>query len=47
MPAGRPSKLTPEVRSQIADYLTECIANDKVPTAARLAVNLNISKSTL
>ena len=45
--AGRPSKLTPEVREQINKYLVESIENDKVPTAARLAVILNISKSTL
>lgn len=47
MKVGRPSKLTDEVREQIAAYLSDCIENDKVPTAARLAVNLDISKSTL
>jgi len=44
---GRPSKLTDQVREQINQYLTESIENNKVPTAARLAVNLGVSKSTL
>lgn len=47
MPAGRPSKLTPEVRVAINEYLQTCIDNNKVPTAARLAVLLDVSKSTL
>lgn len=44
---GRPSKLTPEARIFIANYLKESITNDEVPTAAELAVKLDISKSTL
>lgn len=47
MPAGRPSKLTPEVRKQIAKYYKACIENANVPTAAQLAVILDVSKSTL
>jgi hypothetical protein len=44
---GRPSKLTPAVRELIVKYLDDSIQNNKVPTAARLAVNLRVSKSTL
>ena len=44
---GRPTKLTPEVKELTATYLQECIEKNKVPTAARLAVNLGISKSSL
>lgn len=47
MPAGRPSKLTAEARQLIAGYYQECADTDTVPTAAQLAVNLDISKSTL
>ena len=44
---GRPSKLTEEARTFIAKYLKDSITNDGVPTAAELAVKLDISKSTL
>ena len=44
---ARPTKLTPEARKATVDYLNECIEKDKVPTAARLAVKLDVSKSTL
>ena len=44
---GPPTKLTPEVRETIAQYLIDCTANNKVPTVARLEVILNISKKTL
>ncbi len=43
----RPTKLTPEVRELTAKYLSECIENNKVPTAARLAVNIGVGKRTL
>lgn len=43
----RPTKLTPEAREKIAEYLRECVENNRVPTAARLAVNLDVSKKTL
>jgi hypothetical protein len=46
-PGGRPSKLTPEAREKTAAYLQECIDNNKVPTAARLAITLGTNKSTL
>jgi hypothetical protein len=44
---ARPTKLTPEVRELTAKYLSECIENNKVPTAARLAVNIGVGKRTL
>lgn len=44
---GRPTKLTPKVKEQVAAYLHYCVENNTVPTAARLAVILDISKSTL
>lgn len=43
----RPTKLTPEAREHTIGYLKECVENNKVPTAARLAVRLDVSKSTL
>lgn len=46
-PGGRPSKLTDQVRVQIAEYYNKCMETDTVPTAAQLAVILDISKSTL
>lgn len=46
-PMGRPSKLTKEAREQINKYLQDSLENNRVPTAARLAVNLGISKKTL
>lgn len=44
---GRPSKLTPEVRVKVAEYLQQCMDNGKFPSVARLAVTLDISKKTL
>lgn len=44
---ARPTKLTPEVREQTAAYLQNCIDNNKVPTAARLAVTIGVNKDTL
>lgn len=47
MPGGRPTKLTPEARTATIAYLKDCIDNNRVPSAARLAVGLDVSKSTL
>ena len=47
MPGGRPTKLTEDVRQKIAEYYTECVLSGEVPTAAQLAVILDISKKTL
>lgn len=44
---ARPSKLNDQVRLLTVDYLRECVDNNKVPTAARLAVKLDVAKSTL
>ncbi len=44
---GRPTKLTPEAREITAAYLAMCVEEKKVPTVARLAVNLDVSKKTL
>lgn len=46
-PGGRPSKLTDQVREQIAEYYNKCMVTSTVPTAAQLAVILDVSKSTL
>lgn len=46
-PGGRPTKLTPKAKQQVAAYLHYCVENNTVPTAARLAVTLDVSKSTL
>lgn len=45
--AGRPSKLTPEIKERIAQYISDCLENEKVPSIARLAVILDITKKTL
>lgn len=44
---ARPSKLTDEARQLTIEYLNDCVLNEDVPTAAKLAVKLNVSKSTL
>lgn len=46
-PGGAPSKYTEEAKIKIAEYIADCRDNNKVPSVARLAVLLNISKSTL
>lgn len=46
-PGGRPTKLTPEVRVQVAEYLQQCMDSGRFPSVARLAVTLDISKKTL
>lgn len=47
MRKGRPTKLTQEVRELTAAYLANCVENNKVPTAARLAVTIGVNKDTL
>lgn len=47
VPAGRPTKLTPKSRKQANDYYVNCLTNNKVPTHAGLAVELDVSKSTI
>lgn len=46
-PGGRPTKLTPEIRKQTIEYLQYCIDNNKFPSIARLAYNLNVGRKTL
>ena len=47
MAGGRPSEFTKEIKVKTADYLKECLENNKVPSIARLAVTLNVSKNSL
>ena len=44
---ARPTKLTEEARQTTIEYLRECVEGNEIPTAARLAVKLDVAKSTL
>lgn len=44
---GRPTKFTEEIKERTVQYLKDCLDNKKIPSVARLAVILNVSKNSL
>lgn len=44
---GRPSKYNKDIDKKVVEYLVNCEAQDTVPTAAGLAVHLEVAKSTI
>jgi len=46
-PGGRPTKFTKEIKDRTVEYLKDCLENKKIPSVARLAVILNVSKNSL
>lgn len=47
MPAGRPTKYNDEMCDKVDKYLSECKSRDDLPTMARLAYELSVSKECL
>ena len=47
MPAGRPTGYSEEILEKTNTYLTECVEQNKLPSIARLARYLLVSRTTI